>query len=295
MTRSNLDARAVLAAAATLSLTSISGCSMSKLAVRSMEPILEESVAAGQSTADLEFVADGMPANLVLLDGLIRTEPRTDLLVLGARLYFSYAFAFVEDEDPARAAALYARGRDYGRRALSRSGKLERALAGGRPAEVRAALARLDRDRAPALLWTAAAWAGWANLSLEEPEAVADLPVIETLLDRVVELDERFLYGIPHVLLGIFHGARPPLLGGDPERAHRHFARAAEVGEGKLLLGPVFEARYVAQPKLDGELFDRMLGEVLATPVDVAPDIQLLNAVAHRKARDLMAARDELF
>jgi hypothetical protein len=252
-------------------------------------------VAAGQSSADLELMAAAIPANLVLLDGLIRTDPRQELLVLGARLYFSYAFAFVEDEDPERAAPLYAIGRDYGRRALERDKRLRRALASGQPEELTAALARLDEDDVPALLWTAAAWAGWANLSLDEPEAVADLPTIEALLVRTAELDEGFLYGIPHLLLGTFKAARPPLLGGDPEAGRRHFERAAEIGDGKLLLAPVFEARYYARAILDQELFERRLREVVATPVDVAPDIQLLNAVAIRKARDLLVIQDELF
>lgn len=287
-----LGCLAALALAVTLS---VSGCSTTKLAVGSMVPILEETVAAGQGSADLELVESGMPANLVLLDGLIRTDPRPELLVLGARLYFSYAFAFIEDKDPARASSLYAVGRDYGRRALERDRRLREALASSQSGALAEALARLNRDDVPALLWTAAAWAGWANLSLDRPEAVADLPVIEAMLERVVELDEGYLYGMPHLLLGAFKAARPPLLGGDPEAARIHFARVQEIGGGKLLLAPVFEARYYARATLDEELFESLLREVVETPVDIAPDIQLLNAVAKRKARDLLVLRDELF
>jgi len=273
----------------------LSGCSTTKLAVGSMVPILEESVAAGRSASDLELVRDGTPANLILIDGLIRTNPKPELLVLGAELYFSYAFAFVEDENPARAAGLYAIGRDYGRRALSRRKDLKNALDKSDVAGLERALKKLDRDDAAEVLWTAAAWAGWANLSLGEPAAVADLPLIETLLNRAVELDEGYLYGMPHLLLGAFHAARPPLLGGDPVRAERHFTRARELGQGNLLLVPVFEARYYARAILDAELFDRLLEEALSAPLDRAPDIRLLNAVAQRKARDLQPMKDEWF
>ncbi|HWN80969.1 MAG TPA: TRAP transporter TatT component family protein, partial [Candidatus Udaeobacter sp.] len=148
---------------------------------------------------------------------------------------------------------------------------------------------------APEVLWTAAAWAGWANLSLDQPAAVADLPLIEVLLDRAVELDEGYQYGMPHLLLGAFHAARPPLLGGNPERAERHFTRARELGQGNLLLVPVFEAKYYARAILDPELFDRLLAEALSAPLDRAPDIRLLNTVAQRKARDLQPMRDEWF
>lgn len=284
-----------VALALILGALAASGCSTTKLAVGSMVPILEESVAAGMRSADFELVKDGMPANLVLLDGLVRTDPRPELLALGAELYFSYAFAFIEDADPERAAGLYAIGRDYGRRALAADRKLGAALASGRPGDLAPALDRLDREDAPALVWAAAAWAGWANLSLDEPAAVADLPVIQLLLERADELDAGFMYGLPPLLLGAFHAARPPILGGDPEIARRYFARASEVGGGKLLLAPVFEARYYARSVLDEELFARRLNAVLATPVDIAPDIRLLNAVAQRKARDLLARQDEFF
>jgi len=289
--------RCRLALALVLAATALAaaGCSTTKLAVGSMVPILEESVAAGLSATDLALVRDGMPANLVLLDGLVRSDPRPELLTLGAELYFSYAFAFVEDEDPERAAGLYAVGRDYGRRALADDKKLAAALESGRPEELAPALARLDQEDVPALVWAAAAWAGWANLSLDQPAAVADLPSIQLLLERADELDPGYMYGVPPLLLGSFHAARPPLLGGDPERARRYFVRATEVGEGKLLLAPVFEARYYARSVLDEELFARRLNAVLATPVDIAPDIRLLNAVAQRKARDLLARQDEFF
>ncbi len=271
------------------------GCSTTKLAVGSMVPILEESVAAGQSSADLELMEDGIPGNLVLLDGLIRTDPRPELLVMGARLYFSYAFAFVEDEDPERAAALYATGRDYGKRALARQKEIARAFDSGSPEALADAVEDLDQEDVPELVWTAAAWAGWANLNLEDPAAVADLPLVETLLTRAIELDEGYLYGISHLLLGTFHAARPPALGGDQERAQRHFARARELGQGNLLLVPVFEAKYYARAILDPALYDRLLDEALSAPLDRAPDIRLLNAVAQRKARDLQAAKDEYF
>jgi hypothetical protein len=38
-----------------------------------------------------------------------------------------------------------------------------------------------------------------------------------------------------------------------------------------------------------------LLNGALAAPVDAVPDIRLLNAVAHEKARALLAAKDDLF
>jgi len=124
---------------------------------------------------------------------------------------------------------------------------------------------------------------------------VADLPAIQLLLERADELDPGYMYGVPPLLLGSFHAARPPILGGDPERARGYFTRATEVGGGKLLLAPVFEARYYARAVLDEELYAARLRAVLAAPVDIAPDIRLLNAVAQRKAADLLARQDEYF
>jgi len=273
----------------------LSGCSTSRLAVGAMVPIIEDATEAAFRQDDPVFVRDAVPANLLLLEGLIRTDPRDELLVMATQFYFSYGFAFVEDDAPERAVELYAKGRAHGLHALGRHREVARALDAADAGALRAAVARLGRDEVPALFWTAAAWGAWINLRLESPAAIADLALVEVLLDRVLELDDTFEYGMPHLLMGAFYAARPRLLGGDPERGRLHFARAAEIADGKLLLAPLFEARYYATQTLDEELFEQLLTGVIEAPEGLLPEVALLNAVAQAKARRLLDAREDYF
>ena len=85
------------------------GCSPSSLAISSvMVPVLDNSRDAALASDDVELFRDAAPANLFLLEGLIGTEPNNvDLRVNAGILYFSYAFAFLEDINPGRASGLY--------------------------------------------------------------------------------------------------------------------------------------------------------------------------------------------
>ena len=70
---------------------------------------------------------DALPTSLLLLEGMIETNPSNrDVAVLASMLYFSYAFAFVESEDPVRASDLYDRGRELGWHALDRPARSNR-------------------------------------------------------------------------------------------------------------------------------------------------------------------------
>jgi hypothetical protein len=70
----------------------LAGCQpATQLAVVSMLPILQNTADAARERSDLAMVGAGLPANLLLLDGLIRTAPQNaDLLALGSYLYFGY-------------------------------------------------------------------------------------------------------------------------------------------------------------------------------------------------------------
>jgi hypothetical protein len=57
----------------------------------------------------------------------------------------------------------------------------------------------------------------------------------------------------------------------------------------------VMYAKTYCTQTLNEELFDQLLAKVDAMPLDDAPEIRLPNAVAKKKARLLLASRDELF
>jgi hypothetical protein len=117
----------------------------------------------------------------------------------------------------------------------------------------------------------------------------------EACVQRVLEIDESYLFGAPHVLRGAILAAKPPLLGGNPVEAQRHFQRAIELSRGKFFLAQYYYASYYAVAVQDRELFARLLKEILNGNPCELEGACLINAVVQGKARQLAKQTEELF
>jgi len=242
---------------------------------------------------DPATVRDGAPAYLLLVDGLLEGSPDdVTLLLTGARLYGTYAAAFVEE--PARARRLAAKARRYGDAALCRSDHALCAAAAGSLDDFAAALAGAGPNRAEVLLGFAVAWAGWVQANPGDWGAIADLPKIQAALDRVVALDETLGGGAAHLYLGVLATLRPAHLGGDPEGGRAHFERALALSEGYDLMAKVLFAQHYARLVFDQALHDRLLTEALAADPAV-PGLTLSNTLAQERAAVLLAGSEEYF
>jgi hypothetical protein len=114
-------------------------------------------------------------------------------------------------------------------------------------------------------------------------------------MTRVLELNDTFHYGGPHLFMGILYASRPKAYGGDPDKARAHFLKASEIGEGKFLMTKVYLAQVLAKNTGDKALFKKTLEEVLASPADLVPELTLINALAQEKAGKLLAEINEIF
>ncbi len=230
----------------------------------------------------------------MLIDGLIEAYPQNaELLVAGAQAYSSYAALFTE-EDEEKAKGLYSKAKHYGLRVLSKRERFKELL----PKHVdqfRTCLAEFGKKDVPALFWTASSWGSWISLSTDSVEAMAEIPKVVSLMQRVMELDEGFYYGGPHLFMAVYHMSRPKAYGGDPERAHRHFEKAFELSQERFLMGHVLYAKYYARQTLDRELFVLTLEKVLDTPADSVPELTLLNTLAKQQAKRLLEQIDDYF
>jgi hypothetical protein len=273
----------------------LGGCSTSRLTVDLMVPVLENTTEAALRSEDPRLVGDALPTSILLLEGMLDTHPRQrDVAVLASMMYFAYAFGYVEDEDPVRALALYDRGREVAWRALGRP-EAERAIREGTFDELAVALQEVRSKDAEALLWVAANWGMWIQLSLGDPGAVADVARLMPLSERVAELDERLFWGMPRILIGTLHASRPIMLGGNPDRSREEFERAFAVSGRNLLLGLVFFAKSWCVQTFDAAAFESTLREVLAAKPGALPEAELLNRIARVKAETLLARSEELF
>ena len=115
------------------------------------------------------------------------------------------------------------------------------------------------------------------------------------MMKRVIELDEGFYYGGPHLFMGIWFASRPKIAGGDLKKSQEHFLKAMDLGQGKFLMAYVYYANYYARKMEDKDLFTSTLQKVLETPVETSPDLVLLNTVAKKQAKELLSHVGEYF
>ena len=273
----------------------LSGCLPNKkLTVASTATLLDGVSKSASRQSDLKLVREGIPAYLMLMDGMIESVPdNAELLINAAQTYSSFASAFVEETDPEYAKALYRKARDYSLRALQIRGFKDPAES--RFDDFRERVKSCGKKDVSYLFWAATSWGSWVKLNLDSMEALAELPRVELMMKKVLELDEGFYYGGPHIFMGIWFASWPREAGGDLKKAQQHFQKALEIGQGKFLMSYVYYANVYARRALDKDLFESTLQKVLDTPVDVSPEVTLFNAVARKKAADLMDQRKEIF
>jgi hypothetical protein len=247
-----------------------------------------DAVAGGGSTYaaddDPELVRAAAPFSLKLTESLLAETPKHKALLAAAtRGFTQYAYAFVqqdadelEERDVAAATALqerarrlYRRARDYGMRGLA-----------------------VAPDDVELLYWTAAAWASFIALSKNDPEALADLPTVERMIDRALALDEGYERGAIHTFLISYEMVRQGAKGDPAERARRHFERAVELSAGADAAPYVALAEAVSVPAQRRGEFDALLDRALRVE---ASDNRLATLVMQRRARWLRSCADRLF
>lgn len=281
-----------LAVAALLCAGLVSGCaSMAKSAAAEFAGNLSTAIL---NQDDPELVRDSLPAYLLILDSLAASPDASgDVLGATARLYAAYAVVFVED--PGRSANLAAHARDYGVRALCADGRgsvcgIDKLAYG----DLETQLGKAGPRDATVLLSYVIGSLAYIRTHGEDWEALAELPRIEAVLNRLLVISADSDAALVNTYLGVLNTLRPAALGGQPERGRMYFERALALTERRDLGVLVDYARGYARLVYDRELHDQLLNEVLqADPRQ--PGYTLFNILAQRQAAGLLASGDDYF
>ena len=242
---------------------------------------------------DPETVRAGAPSYLLLIDALVDGEPtNATYLALSSQLHGAYGSAFVDE--PERKVRFATKALVLAERALC----AERADACGLRArqlpDIEAWLGTAAADDVPRVYGLAVAWAGYIQASSEDWNAVAELSRVQRLMSWVAATTPAHDQGGAHLYLGVMASLVPAAMGGQPEASRAHFEKAVELSGGRHLMTKVMFARSYARSVYDRELHDRLLNEVLAADPHV-PGQTLVNVIAQREAKALLASADEYF
>jgi predicted anti-sigma-YlaC factor YlaD len=283
------------------------GCSIKRMAVSKLGSALAGSGTTFASDDDPELIKAAVPFSLKLMEGLLAEDPRHEgLLLATTRGFTQYGYAFVqqdadevEDKDltaaeelRGRARRLYLRAHRYGLRGLEvRHKGFEKALRANAKEAVKATSAK----DVPFLYWTALSWAAAIALSKDNPELIAELPLVEAMMDRALELDEAYDYGAIHTYFITYEMSRPGGAGDAAARSRQHFERAMALSGGQQAGPMVSFAEAVCVQKQDLKQFESLLQQALAVNPDLKPEWRLSNLVMQRRAKWLLSRADQLF
>jgi hypothetical protein len=259
-----------------------------------VKPLLDPLELSLQQQTDLELIKDGAPSLLLLLDGFIAKDPRNkNLLMAATKAYSAYALTLHDANEVDRAVTMSLKAKKYGISLLNQLHGLKN-INNNTLTETDQALDRISRDQVGFLFWGAYGWTTWIRFQEGAPGALVDLPTIEHIMLKIVELNDSFYYGGAHIFLGAYYSSRPEMYGGKPQESREHFEQALVISNRKFLLAQVTYAETYARMVFDKKLYQDLLNEVLEQPLE-DNEMASSNKLAQVMAKKLLDATEEYF
>ena len=228
----------------------------------------------------------------MLVNGFV--DDHRELNSINALLYSAYGI-LVEYEDPEYAMYLLRKGVEYGLTALNTNKKFREGLEEG--VKIHKLVRHLDEKYRGPLLFTALGWFYIIYIDPDDMFELVNLPDVISMLDRSIELDDEYLYGLGMAFRGAYYAFLPEMmgLGGGPKTAKAAFDKAKAMSDGKVVIADTLRARFLCTLMKDEEMFDTLLKKTVELPHDYFPEGQLLNELARWMAGQWIRDKDEWF
>ena len=302
-----MRSRSLLPAASIAALL-LCGCSIKRMAVNKIGNALASGNSVFETDDDPDLVGEALPFGLKMMESLLAESPKhKGLLMAAASGFTEYAYVYVEQpadrlltEDlrqsnalRTRARRLYLRAHAYGLRGLEVAHK---GFGAALEKDPQSALAVTRRRDVPLLYWTAASHGLAIASSKDDPEMIAQLPVVEAIIRRVLELDEGWNGGAAHEFFISIENSRVGVKPSETqERMKTHFDRALALSKGTRATLFVSYAEAASVATQNRAEFQSLLERALAIDPGAHPEMRLATLVAQHRARWLFSRADELF
>lgn len=151
---------------------------------------------------------------------------------------------------------------------------------------------KADAKAYAGLYWYATNLGKWALLE-GVTTILARKDDIKAIMDVIVAKDPNYFHGAPHRYFAVYH-TKVPLGGGDPPKSKESFDKSLAISPNYLATKVLYAEVYATLVQ-DPVLFEKLLKEVIETPADVVPEITPENTLEQRKAKRMLAQKDDLF
>lgn len=253
------------------------------------------------------LVGEAVPFGLKLMETLLAETPEhSKLLLATSQGFLQYAYGYlvqdadkIEDDDidkalelRGEARKLLIRARNYALRGLETSHPGFEQQLRARPEET---VAKLSKQDVPYLYSAGASWAAAISVSKNDPKLIGDLPIVEKMMERALELDETYDHGAIHGFFISYEMSRLGEAADSAKRARKHFEKAVELSGGQNASYYVALAEATTIPLEDKDEFQSLLDKALEIDVDKKPEWRLSNLLFQQRARWLLSRKDRLF
>lgn len=287
---------------------SLTACNPKMLAVNAVADALADGDNSVYSRDDdPQLISEALPFALKLMESILEATPEhEELLTATCASFTKYSHAFIlwpaEDLDKSdywrskserlRAKKIFLRARGYGFRSLEVQHPEFTSLIYKSPATI---LSKCSEKDVPALYWTAAAWISALSTDTGDMAMVADLPVIESMMERALELDHTYSEGIIHEFFITYDAGRPEAAGGGLKRAKEHFDQAMQLNKGRSVSPLLSYALAICVPQQDRQEFEATLNQIMQIDPDLYPEHRLSNVLTRQRAKRLLTRVDHYF
>ncbi|MDY6855561.1 MAG: TRAP transporter TatT component family protein [Thermodesulfobacteriota bacterium] len=279
----------------------VSGCAyvgerVAKRSMRTFFSMTYEDLIKHILLIDCDMLARDGVGGAAVITQLVNTfiADQRELNSINALVYAAYGI-LVEYEDPKYAMYLLKKGTEYGLTALKTNKKFREGLEKGE--KIHTLVQHLGKEYKGPLLFTALGWFYIIYIDPDDMFELVNLPDVIAMLDRSLELDDEYLYGLGMAFRGGYYAFLPEMLGlgGGPESSTATFDKAKEMSDGKVVIADTLRARFLSTLMKDEEEFDRLLKKTVELPRNYYPEATLLNELARWLAKQWIRDKDEWF
>lgn len=264
----------------------LSSCSISENFSRNLSRAVHNS-------DDINTIADGLPAYLILIDSMLEDDPEDiSMLNASASLTNAYAGIFVNDLD--RQKRMVQKAFNRASKAMCLYEEKTCDIANKSFDELQLIVKAMDEADISMLYVLGSAWASWIQVNKEDWNAIAKIASVKLIMNKIVELNEFHENASAHLYLGVLNSLIPSVMGGKPELGKQHFEKAIALSNNKNLMAKVLYAKHYSRLIYDRELHDKLLDEVLSATTR-HKGMTLINTLAQQQARELKASADDYF
>lgn len=181
------------------------------------------------------IIRDGLPTYLIMMETMLSRAPEDPkVLEAAARLYSLYGGYFVDEQE--RAEILTTRALDYALRSADKNIAGMGKARSGRYEDFECLINDTRSVDVATLFFVGSVWLDWVRVRKDDLEAVADLPKIQLIMQRVIALDAEYQNGMATLFLALLASMEY----GENEQIRDYFILAVEQAAGKHVMADYF-------------------------------------------------------